>query len=144
SRLPCSPPIEGGRLFPHPGLPSAGIVIERMDPRAMPLPIQDLYQSLRKNGVARFMEHFESLFPDSHMKDLVMDAAGPGRDVVMHGRRVVNFGSDSFLGLDQDSRVKEAIVPGVEKWGTHNGTSRAFSSVRANVVAEEKIAEWLG
>jgi 7-keto-8-aminopelargonate synthetase-like enzyme len=118
--------------------------MERMDPRAMSLPIQDLYQSLRKNGVARFMEHFESLFPDSHMKDLVMDSAGPGREVVMHGRRVVNFGSDSFLGLDQDPRVKAAIVEGVEKWGTHNGTSRAFSSVRANVVAEEKIAAWLG
>jgi 7-keto-8-aminopelargonate synthetase-like enzyme len=110
----------------------------------MSLPIQNLYQSLRKNGVARFMEHFEALFPNAHMKDLVMDAAGPGREAVMAGRRVINFGSDSFLGLDQDPRIKAAIIRGVEKWGTHNGTSRAFSSVRANIEAEEKIAAWLG
>jgi 7-keto-8-aminopelargonate synthetase-like enzyme len=46
--------------------------------------------------------------------------------------------------LDQDPRVQEAIVRGVSKWGTHNGSSRAFASVRANVEAEEKIAAWLG
>jgi 7-keto-8-aminopelargonate synthetase-like enzyme len=115
-----------------------------MDPRIMSLPIDRLCQTLQKNGVARFMKHFESLFPDSHMKDLVVDEAGPGREIVVAGHRVVNFGSDSFLGLDQDPRVKEAIVRGVEKWGTHNGSSRAFSSVRANVEAEEKIAAWLG
>ncbi len=110
----------------------------------MPLPIQNLCHSLRKNGVARFMEHFQEKFPDSHMKDLVMESSGPGRQVEIFGRRVINFGSDSFLGLDQDPRVKEAIVRGVEKWGTHNGSSRAFTSVRANIEAEEKIAAWLG
>ncbi|HZT81357.1 MAG TPA: pyridoxal phosphate-dependent aminotransferase family protein, partial [Gemmataceae bacterium] len=35
-------------------------------------------------------------------------------------------------------------VRGVQKWGTHNGASRAFSSVRANEEAEEKLARWLG
>ncbi len=115
-----------------------------MDPRIMSLPIQQLYHSLRNNGVCRFFEHFQALFPDTHMKDLVVDAGGPGREIAINGRRVVNFGSDSFLGLDLDPRVKEAIVRGVEKWGTHNGTSRAFASVRANIIAEEKIASWLG
>lgn len=110
----------------------------------MSLPIHQLCQTLRRNGVARFMEHFVSRFPDTHMKDLVVDAIGPGREVEILGRRVINFGSDSFLGLDQDPRVQEAIVRGVETWGTHNGSSRAFTSVRANIVAEEKIAAWLG
>ncbi len=30
------------------------------------------------------------------------------------------------------------------RWGAHNGASRAFASVRSNVDAEEKLAEWLG
>ena len=110
----------------------------------MKLPINQLFGSLRNNGVSRFIEHFESMFPDSHMKDLVVDEVGPGREVVIEGARVVNFGSDSFLGLDQDPRVKEALIRGIERWGTHNGSSRAFSSVRSNIEAEEKIAEWLG
>ena len=60
------------------------------------------------------------------------------------GQWVRNFGSDSFLGLDQDPRVQAAVARGVREWGTHNGTSRAFSSVGPNVEAEAKIAAWLG
>ena len=69
---------------------------------------------------------------------------GPGRDMVVKGRRVTNFGSDSFLGLDRDPRVIEAIRRGLDRWGSHNGASRAFASVRSNVEAEEKLAAWLG
>ena len=41
-------------------------------------------------------------------------------------------------------RVQQAVVRGTQKWGTHNGASRAFASVRANIEAEEKLARWLG
>ncbi len=107
-------------------------------------PMQQLVQALRQNGLVRFVEHFAEQFPDTHMKDMVTEDSRPDRTVLMNGRRVVNFGSDSFLGLDQDPRVQEAVVRGAKHWGTHNGASRAFSSVRANIEAEEKLAEWLG
>src|SRR5262249_27136101 len=99
---------------------------------------------LRQNGLVRFVEHFHELFPTNHMKDMVVDRIGPDRVIEVAGRSVVNFGSDSFLGLDQDPRVQEAIREGVRRWGAHNGASRAFSSVRSNEDAELKIAEWLG
>jgi len=110
----------------------------------MALPINELTATLRRTGIGRYMEHFEALFPVEHLKDLVVDEIGPGREVVIDGQRVVNFGSDSFLGLDRDPRVQEAIRHGVDTWGTHNGASRAFVSVQANIEAEEKIADWLG
>jgi len=100
--------------------------------------------ALRQNGLIRFIEHFHELFPTSHLKDLVVDRTGPGRVIEVAGRTVINFGSDSFLGLDQDPRVQEAIRRGVAAWGTHNGASRAFASVRANTDAEDKLAAWLG
>jgi 7-keto-8-aminopelargonate synthetase-like enzyme len=103
-----------------------------------------LADNLRRGSMVRFLDHFAQLFPDSHMKDLVVDELGPNRAMSVGGRRVVNFGSDSFLGLDQDPRVCEALARGVRAWGTHNGSSRAFSSVRANVEAEERLAAWLG
>jgi glycine C-acetyltransferase len=108
------------------------------------LPMQTLAAALRQNGLVRFVEHFGALFPDCHLKDLVVDEIGPERTMAVNGHTVTNFGSDSFLGLDQDPRVQEALVRGVQKWGTHNGASRAFSSVRANLEAEEKLARWLG
>jgi 7-keto-8-aminopelargonate synthetase-like enzyme len=110
----------------------------------MNLPMQSLLQALRQNGLIRFIEQFAEQFPTIHLKDLVTDDSSPDRTIVVAGRRVVNFGSDSFLGLDQDPRVQQAIIRGLQRWGTHNGASRAFASVRANVDAEEKLAHWLG
>jgi 7-keto-8-aminopelargonate synthetase-like enzyme len=106
--------------------------------------MQNLAQAMRQHGLVRFMEHYAKEFPDAHLKDLVVDALGPHREMEVQGRHVINFGSDSFLGLDQDPRVHEALVRGMGRWGSHNGASRAFASVRANELAEEKLAAWLG
>ena len=107
-------------------------------------PMHKLAQAMRQHGLVRFVEHFAELFPTCHLKDLVVDELGPNRQMAVNGHQVINFGSDSFLGLDQDPRVKQAIIRGVERWGTHNGASRAFASVRANEEAEQKLACWLG
>jgi 7-keto-8-aminopelargonate synthetase-like enzyme len=107
-------------------------------------PMHQLAQAMRQHGLVRFVEHFAALFPDCHLKDLVVDRLGPHREMEVDGRQVINFGSDSFLGLDQDPRVQGSIVRGLARWGAHNGTSRAFSSVRTNEEAEAKLASWLG
>jgi glycine C-acetyltransferase len=107
-------------------------------------PMEKLEDTLRQNTLVRIIERFGAEHSDTHLKDLVIDEVGPGREIVVLGRRVVNFGSDSFLGLDQDPRVQEAVRRGLVRWGTHNGSSRAFASVRANIEAEQKLADWLG
>jgi 7-keto-8-aminopelargonate synthetase-like enzyme len=78
------------------------------------------------------------------MKDVTVEAVGPDRTMRIDGKWLHNFGSDSFLGLDQHPQVMEAVARGVREWGVHNGTSRAFSSVGPNVEAEAKISAWLG
>jgi glycine C-acetyltransferase len=107
-------------------------------------PMEKLAKALRQNGLIRFVEHFQESYPEIHLKDLVVEAMGDDRLIRLQGREVVNFGSDSFLGLDRDPRVQNALIRGTKIWGTHNGASRAFASVEANIQAEEKIAQWLG
>lgn len=107
-------------------------------------PLDGLIASLAKAGMTRFFRRMFDDYPDLLMKDQTVEDVRPGREVKLAGRWVVNFGSDSFLGLDQDERVKAALERGVRRWGTHNGGSRAFSSVEPNVRAERKIAAWLG
>ena len=108
------------------------------------LPIDQLASMLRKQGLGRVFDFFTRTYAELLLKELNVKALGPGRSMEALGLRLVNFGSDSFLGLDQDPRVQEALVRGVATWGTHNGASRAFASVEANVVAEERLAKWLG
>jgi 7-keto-8-aminopelargonate synthetase-like enzyme len=107
-------------------------------------PMLNLAQAMRQHGLVRLIEAFCEQFQGDHLKDLVVDAMGPKREMTVKGREVINFGSDSFLGLDQDERLKQALHDGIEKWGSHNGASRAFASVEANERAEQKLAHWLG
>jgi 7-keto-8-aminopelargonate synthetase-like enzyme len=109
-----------------------------------PLPMDKLATAMRQHGLIRFFAHFAEHFAGSHLKDLTVDLLGPNREMTVNGHQVINFGSDSFLGLDQDRRVQDAIRRGLDRWGAHNGSSRAFSSVRSNIEAEEKLANWLG
>jgi 7-keto-8-aminopelargonate synthetase-like enzyme len=106
--------------------------------------MQNLAQAIRQHALVRFVEHYAREYPDSHLKDVIVDHLGPNREMEVAGQRVINFGSDSFLGLDQDPRIQAAIMRGVRRWGAHNGASRAFSSVRSNEEAEAKLANWLG
>ena len=110
----------------------------------MPAPLDRLIDSLSRTGMTRFFRRLFDDYPDLLMKDLTVEEIGPDRAVKLGDRWVTNFGSDSFLGLDQDARVKAAVERGVRAWGTHNGSSRAFTCVEPNVRAERKIADWMG
>lgn len=110
----------------------------------MTAPLDRQLATLVKSGMTRFFRRMFDEFPDLLMKDVTVEEVGPDRMIKICGKWVRNFGSDSFLGLDQHPAVKEALERGVREWGTHNGTSRAFSSVGPNVEAERRIASWLG
>jgi 7-keto-8-aminopelargonate synthetase-like enzyme len=110
----------------------------------MPFPLDRQIATLARTGMTRFFQKLFENYPELLMKDQTVEAVRPDRTFRLGGRWVVNFGSDSFLGLDQHPRVKDAIERGVREWGSHNGSSRAFSSVRPNVEAEERIAAWMG
>jgi 7-keto-8-aminopelargonate synthetase-like enzyme len=105
--------------------------------------LDQLTASLERSPLVQFYETGLRAHPELLLKNLTMEAVGPDRQIKLNGRWVVNFGSDSFLGLDQDPRVLDAVRRGLDRWGTHNGTSRAFSSVAANFEAERKLAAWL-
>ena len=83
-------------------------------------PMDKLGESLRQNTLVRIIERFSEEHAESHLKDLVIDEAGPGREIVVLGRRVINFGSDSFLALIRTCR--SACDPG---WGAEWGRTMA-------------------
>ena len=109
----------------------------------MPDLLDRLAESLERSPLVRFYQRAFRDYPDLLMKDLTLEEVGPDRNVKLDGRWVINFGSDSFLGLDQDPRIHDAIRRGLDRWGTHNGASRAFASVASNVEAEQKLARWM-
>ncbi|HLZ16227.1 MAG TPA: aminotransferase class I/II-fold pyridoxal phosphate-dependent enzyme, partial [Cyclobacteriaceae bacterium] len=51
-----------------------------------------------------------------------------GREVTIDGRRVVNFGSCSYLGLEVDDRLKHGAIDATLRYGTQYSSSRAYSA----------------
>jgi 7-keto-8-aminopelargonate synthetase-like enzyme len=74
----------------------------------------------------------------------VEDDALDGRHVTVHGRRLVTFGSCSYLGLETDARLKAAVRDAVDRYGTQFSSSRAYASAPLYRVAEEELAQLFG
>ncbi|MBA4191878.1 MAG: 8-amino-7-oxononanoate synthase [Planctomycetaceae bacterium] len=110
----------------------------------MSTPLDRSIESLARTGMTRFFLRMFDDAPDLLLKNLTVEAIGPDRTFKIGGKWLRNFGSDSFLGLDQHPAVIAAVERGVREWGAHNGTSRAFSQVEPQCEAEAKVAQWLG
>ncbi|TFV88347.1 aminotransferase class I/II-fold pyridoxal phosphate-dependent enzyme [Blastococcus sp. CT_GayMR16] len=85
------------------------------------------------DGVRRGLLH-------NHVEDDELD----GRLVTVEGRRLVNFGSCSYLGLETDPRMKAAVRDAVDRFGTQFSSSRTYASAPLYRVAEEELAEVFG
>ena len=65
--------------------------------------------------------------------------------VKIQGRDVLMFGSNSYLGLSNDPRLKEAAIEAVRKYGTSCSGSRFLNgTLDIHVALEEKLARLVG
>jgi len=70
-----------------------------------------------------------------------------GQDPVvkMNGKDVLMFGSNSYLGLSDDPRLKEAAVEAIRKYGTSCSGSRFLNgTLDIHLALEEKLAALVG
>ena len=51
-----------------------------------------------------------------------------GRTIELDGVPLVNFGSCSYLGLEMDPRMRQAVCDAVMRYGTQFSSSRAYLS----------------
>jgi len=68
-----------------------------------------------------------------------------GRDVVVDGRRLLNFCSNDYLGLVGDPRVRDAFKAAIARWGTGAGASHLVCGhTAAHEALELALAEFTG
>src|SRR4051794_41667061 len=56
------------------------------------------------------------------------DHALDGRTVLLGSKPHINFGSCSYLGLELDPRMRDAVIDAVTRYGTQFSSSRAYLS----------------
>ena len=71
--------------------------------------------------------------------------AEPGPVVEMEGRERITLGSNNYLGLTGDPRVKGAARDALERYGTGLTGSRFMNgTLPLHLELEEEIADWMG
>jgi len=86
----------------------------------------------------------ESLKSQGLVHGVTEDAELDGRLVTLHGRRLVNFGSCSYLGLETDPRIKRAACEAMSRYGVVFSSSRAYLSVPLYAHFESLLVQMLG
>src|SRR5688500_11893617 len=97
---------------------------------ATPEELRAAVDEILSAGVRRGLLH-------NDVEDDVLD----GRHVTVHGQRLVNFGSCSYLGLETDPRMKAAVRLAVDRYGTQFSSSRAYASAPLYREAEQELAD---
>ena len=68
-----------------------------------------------------------------------------GREVIVEGRRLLNFCSNDYLGLAGDPRVRTAFRAAIARWGTGAGASHLVCGhTAAHEALELALAEFTG
>ncbi|QXU39929.1 pyridoxal phosphate-dependent aminotransferase family protein [Pedobacter sp. D749] len=66
-------------------------------------------------------------------------------EVVINGKKVLMFGSNSYLGLTNHPKIKEAAKAAIEKYGTGCAGSRFLNgSLDIHLELENRLAEYVG
>jgi 7-keto-8-aminopelargonate synthetase-like enzyme len=67
-----------------------------------------------------------------------------GRNLTIGGRRMVNFGSCSYLGLETHPAMRIAVHHAVDRYGTQFSSSRAYVSAPGYTEVERLLSELFG
>jgi 8-amino-7-oxononanoate synthase len=72
-------------------------------------------------------------------------ASAQGRELIVDGRRLINFCSNDYLGLANDERIRDAFCQGADQWGVGSGASHLVCGhTAAHHELEEALAEFTG
>lgn len=89
-----------------------------------------------------FLQDLESQGLKRHLRSV---DGSQGREIIIDGRRVLNFCSNNYLGLADDPRLKQSASESIEKEGIGAGASRLVcGNMQAHRALEEKIARFKG
>jgi len=100
----------------------------------------DLFEKCHQFTIAR-----EAIAAGIYPYFTVLDDNSEGTEVVIRGRKVIMIGSNNYLGLTTDPRVRQAAIEATRKYGTSCTGSRFLNgTLELHVEAERRLARFVG
>src|SRR5438552_4868796 len=90
-----------------------------------------------------FAEQLKALRAASLDRHLSEIGTAQNPEIEMAGRRLLNFSSNDYLGLANDSRLREAAIAAINEFGVGAGASRLISGTQSpHLRLERALAQW--
>lgn len=67
-----------------------------------------------------------------------------GRTITIEGRKLVNFGSCSYLGLEMNPNIRQGVIEATNRYGTQFSASRAYVSAPPYKELQNLLSELFG
>ena len=100
--------------------------------RAFQLPVRDLFEKQLEALRARSL--------DRHLREI---CSAQGAEIETGGHWLANFSSNNYLGLANDSRLREAAIAAISEFGVGGGASRLISGTQSpHLRLERALAKW--
>src|SRR5580704_15930522 len=113
---------------------STGFKVRDNDARAADNPLRKRILSYDDANIIRR----EGVYPYYRVVESAQDT-----EVIIDGKRVLMFGSNSYLGLTNHPRIKEAAKKAIDKYGTGCAGSRMLNGTsKIHTQLEEKLADF--
>ena len=80
----------------------------------------DTLDQVIKNGLEQGLIH--------HMTE---NESLTGRQIIVNSQELINFGSCSYMGLEQNPLLKEGCIEATQRFGTQFSSSRVYLSAPA-------------
>ena len=91
---------------------------------------------------AEQMEALRATSLDRHLREM---SSSQGPEMEIAGRRFLNFSWNDYLGLANDSRLRNAAIDAVNEFGVGAGASRLISGTQSpHLCLERALAKWKG
>ena len=74
----------------------------------------------------------------------VEDQAPTGEAITIDGEKLLNFGSCAYLGLNVDSRLKDAAIAAIQQYGPVYSSSTAYTSVDLYADLKDRLEQIFG
>ncbi len=90
-----------------------------------------------------FKEELSALEAKGLRRRMRFASSACGRQIIIDGKKLLNFCSNNYLGLANDSRLKKAAIAAINRFGTGSGASRLVSGSNiSHKRLEEKLADF--
>ena len=89
----------------------------------------------------QIIEHGRSI---GILHNVIGDYKTDGKTILLNGKRVTYFGNCSYLGLEHDSRLKEAAINAIERYGIQFSCSKTYASIPLYEELEPLLSQIFG